>query len=60
MEDKDKIIISLREQLSQALKTINALEQENALLNFKLKNNSILFDNNASVVHSVAPKRKTH
>lgn len=37
MEDKDKIIASLRKQLKDALSRCNALEQENALLSYQLK-----------------------
>lgn len=34
MNDKDKIIASLRKQLKDATSRINALEQENALLSY--------------------------
>lgn len=37
MEEKDKIIASLREQLQKALKKNSAQEQEIALLNHELK-----------------------
>ena len=37
MEDKDKIIASLRKQLKDALSRCNALEQENALLSYQLE-----------------------
>ena len=37
MEDKDKIIASLRKQLKEAVSRCNALEQENALLSYQLK-----------------------
>ncbi len=35
--DKDKLIISLRNQVRELLSKCNALEQENALLNNELK-----------------------
>lgn len=37
MEDKDKIIASLRKQLKDAVSRCNALEQENALLSYQLE-----------------------
>lgn len=37
MEDKTKIIASLRKQLKDAISRCNALEQENALLSYQLK-----------------------
>lgn len=37
MEDKDKIIASLRRQLKDAIIRCVALEQENALLSYQLK-----------------------
>ena len=37
MEDKDKIITSLRKQLKDAISRCNALEQENALLSYQLE-----------------------
>lgn len=37
MDEKDKIIDSLRKQLQDANSKINAIEQENALLNFELE-----------------------
>ena len=37
MEDKDKIIASLRKQLKDAISRCNALEQENDLLLYKLE-----------------------
>lgn len=37
MEDKDKIIASLRQQLKEAVSRCKALEQENALLSYQLK-----------------------
>ena len=37
MEDKDKIIASLRKQLKEAVSRCNALEQENALLSYQLE-----------------------
>ena len=37
MEDKDKIIASLRKQLKEAVSRGNALEQENALLSYQLE-----------------------
>ena len=37
MEDKDKIIASLRKQLKEAVSLCNALEQENALLSYQLE-----------------------
>ena len=37
MEDKDKIIASLRKQLKDAISRCNALEQENALLAYQLE-----------------------
>lgn len=43
MEEKDKLIASLREQLQRANSNCSALEQENALLNYemnKLKHSS--------------------
>ena len=36
MEDKDKIIATLRKQLKDAISRCNALEQENALLSYQL------------------------
>ncbi|WP_455674793.1 hypothetical protein [Phocaeicola sp.] len=36
MEEKDKLIASLRQQLRQALSKCSALEQENALLAYEL------------------------
>lgn len=36
MEEKDKIIASLRKQLKDAVSRCNALEQENALLTYQL------------------------
>ena len=37
MEDKDKIIASLRKQLKEAVSRCKALEQENALLSYQLE-----------------------
>lgn len=37
MEDKDKIISTLRKQLKDAVSRCNALEQENALLAYQLE-----------------------
>lgn len=37
MEEKDKIIASLRHQLKEAVSRCNALEQENALLSYQLE-----------------------
>ena len=37
MEEKDKIITSLREQLQKALRENSAQEQEIALLNYELE-----------------------
>lgn len=37
MEDKDKIIATLRKQLKDAVSRCNALEQENALLTYQLE-----------------------
>lgn len=37
MEEKDKLIASLRDQLRKTLKKNSALEQENALLNHEIK-----------------------
>lgn len=37
MEEKDKIITSLRQQLKEAVSRCNALEQENALLSYHLE-----------------------
>ncbi|MGL4519554.1 MAG: hypothetical protein ACRCUJ_07760 [Phocaeicola sp.] len=37
MEDKDKLIASLRQQLRQEMAKNSALEQENALLNNELE-----------------------
>ena len=37
MEDKDKIIATLRKQLKEAVSRCNALEQENALLSYQLE-----------------------
>ncbi|WP_203558613.1 hypothetical protein [Bacteroides sp. 51] len=37
MEEKDKLIASLRAQLRQVLSKNSALEQENALLNYELE-----------------------
>lgn len=37
MEDKDTIIASLRQQLKDAISRCVALEQENALLSYQLK-----------------------
>ena len=37
MEDKDKIIATLRKQLKDAISRCNALEQENALLSYQLE-----------------------
>lgn len=37
MEEKDKLIASLRQQLRQMLSKCSALEQENALLSFELE-----------------------
>lgn len=37
MEEKDKIIASLRKQLKEALSRCSALEQENALLSYELE-----------------------
>lgn len=36
MEEKDKLIASLRQQLRQTLGKCSALEQENALLSYEL------------------------
>lgn len=36
MDEKDKIIASLRKQLIETNRTVSALEQENALLEYKL------------------------
>lgn len=37
MQEKDKIIASLRQQLKEAVSRCNALEQENALLSYQLE-----------------------
>lgn len=37
MEDKDKLIASLRQQLRQEIAKCSALEQENALLNYEIE-----------------------
>lgn len=37
MEDKDKIIATLRKQLKDAVSRCHALEQENALLSYQLE-----------------------
>ena len=37
MDDKDKIIASLRKQFKEAVSRCNALEQENALLSYQLE-----------------------
>lgn len=37
MEEKDKLIASLRQQLREVLQKCSALEQENALLNNELE-----------------------
>lgn len=37
MEEKDKLIASLRQQLRQALSKCSALEQENTLLSYQLE-----------------------
>lgn len=37
MTDKDKIIVSLRQHLKKSVSRCNALEQENALLEYELK-----------------------
>lgn len=37
MDEKDKIIVSLRKQLQEANSKTTAVEQENALLNFELE-----------------------
>lgn len=37
MEEKDKLIASLRQQLRQALSKCSALEQENTLLSYELE-----------------------
>lgn len=37
MDDKDKIIASLRKQLKDAVSRCSALEQENALLSYQLE-----------------------
>lgn len=37
MEDKDKIIAILRQQLKDTVSQCNALEQENALLTYQLQ-----------------------
>lgn len=37
MEDKDKTIATLRKQLQNAVSRCNALEQENALLQYQLE-----------------------
>ena len=37
MENKDKIIATLRKQLKDAASRCNALEQENALLTYQLE-----------------------
>lgn len=37
LEEKDKIIASLRQQLKEALSRCSALEQENALLSYELE-----------------------
>lgn len=37
MENKDKIIATLRKQLQDAVSRCNALEQENALLSYQLE-----------------------
>ena len=46
MDEKDKIIASLRKQLAEATSKNNALEQENSLLKYELEreNNSIFTD----------------
>lgn len=40
MDDKDKIIASLRRQLKEAESRVSALEQENVLLEYKLQQKS--------------------
>lgn len=37
MEEKDKLIASLRQQLRQVLRKCSALEQENVLLTYELE-----------------------
>lgn len=37
MEEKDKLIASLRQQLRQALSKCSALEQENSFLSYQLE-----------------------
>lgn len=37
MEEKDKIIATLRQQLKNSVSRCNALEQENALLSYQLE-----------------------
>lgn len=37
MEEKDKLIVSLRQQLREALSKVSALEQEKALLQYELE-----------------------
>lgn len=43
MENKDKIIDSLRKQLAEALKKVSALEQEVALLEYRNTNKRSAF-----------------
>ncbi len=38
MDEKDKIIASLKKQLQEALSKVSALEQEVALLNYQIMN----------------------
>ncbi len=43
ISDKDKLIISLRQQLRELNSRCNALEQENALLKYQLEKRKRLF-----------------
>ena len=43
MEEKDKLIASLREQLRKALQKNSAQDQEIALLNYELESNHSIF-----------------
>lgn len=60
MDEKDKIIASLRKQLQDALSKNRALEQEVALLNFQAMSDYGYDRQISNVPPVVSPNEKTH
>lgn len=60
MDEKDKIIASLRKQLQDALSENRALEQEIALLDFQAMSHYVYDRQISNVSPVVSPNEKTH